>query len=77
MRNKAMKLAKLTIFSMLLLSIGGCSGRVVLLKNEQGELAKCEVKQGEAMIAGVINRDLSIEDGVKQYEAAGYKKISE
>lgn len=71
-----MKLVKLMVFGVTLLGIVSCSGRVVLLKNEKGEMAKCEVKQGEAMVAGVVNRDLSIEDCVKQYEAAGYRKIS-
>ncbi len=70
-----MKLVKLTVLGVIFFGVVGCSGKMVLLKNDKGEMVKGEVTQNEAMVAGVINRDLSIEDCVKQYEAAGYRKV--
>jgi hypothetical protein len=53
----------------------GCTGQVALLKNEKGELARCEVTQGEAMWSGVIVRDMTLQNCVSAYEKAGYKRL--
>ena len=54
----------------------GCAGQVALLKNDKGEIAKCEVTQGEAMWSGVIIRDMTVNNCVAEYEKAGYKRIN-
>ena len=52
-----------------------CTGKTILLRGENGDLAKCEVRAGETFLTGVIIRDMTLAQCIKQYEAAGYKKI--
>lgn len=55
--------------------LSGCTGRTVLLENAKGEIAKCEVSAGSAVLTGVIIRDMTISDCVAEYEKAGYKRV--
>ena len=56
--------------------LGGCTGRTVLLKNDEGRIARCEVSAGETMWTGVIIRDMTIDRCVSEFEKAGYKRVS-
>ena len=49
-----MKIANRTVLAIAVATLGGCTGQVALLKNDKGELAKCEVTQGEAMWSGIV-----------------------
>ena len=53
----------------------GWAGKTVLLKNNIGEIEKCEVSTTGAVMGGLIARNMAIEDCIEQYEAAGYKRI--
>lgn len=55
--------------------LSGCTGQTVLLKNNNGELAKCEVSAGSAYLTGIIIRDMTIDQCVSEYEKAGYKRV--
>jgi len=65
--------SKILMISVIFFNLTGCPGKTVLLKNEAGDIAKCQL----GPFSGGISRDLSITNCVKEYEAAGYKKISE
>jgi len=71
-----MKSAFLTISAFAVAILTGCTGHIALLKNAKGELARCEVTQGEAMWSGVIVRDMTISNCVAAYEKAGYTRVS-
>lgn len=71
----------MTVFRLKLLiamvaMLSGCTGQTALLRNDRGELAKCEVTQGEAMWSGVIVRDMTLNKCVEEYEKAGFKRIT-
>mgnify|MGYP003436132933 CR=1 FL=1 len=68
-----LKFSYVFIFSTILIS--GCAGKVALLKNQEGDVAKCEVSSGDTMLTGVIIRDMTINNCIEEYEKAGYKKI--
>jgi len=66
------------IILFVLLSSGvltGCAGKTVLLKNNIGEIEKCEVSTTWPVFARLIARNMAKDDCIKQYEAAGYKRI--
>lgn len=53
----------------------GCAASPMLLRNEKGEIVKCEPSTGSVLIGGYIGSKISVKDCVKQYEKAGYKRI--
>ncbi len=57
------------------LIVSGCVGKTVLLRNDKGDLARCEVSGGDAMLQGILIRDATLSNCINQYEAAGYKRI--
>ena len=71
-----MSISKLGLVIVIVGVLYGCAGQVALLKNDKGEIAKCEVTQGEAMWSGVIIRDMTVNNCVAEYEKAGYKRIN-
>lgn len=71
-----MHVARLMQLAVALAVLSGCSGKIVVLKNDQGETVKCEVSQSVALWFGVVARDLTLDDCVAKYEKAGFKKIS-
>lgn len=58
------------------LVLAGCAGRTVLLRNAEGELARCEVSAGSAYLTGVIIRDLTLKQCVDEYKKVGFRPIS-
>jgi hypothetical protein len=56
--------------------INGCTGKTVLLKNNKGELAKCEVSATDTMHTGIIGRNWTIDNCIKEYESAGYHRVT-
>ena len=70
-----MNITSLVSITVAISALSACTGQVALLKNDRGEIAKCEVSQGEAMWSGVIVRDMTIENCVSEYEKAGYKRV--
>ncbi len=57
------------------LVVSGCVGRTVLLRNDKGELARCEVSGGDAMLQGILIRDATLANCINQYKAAGYTRV--
>jgi hypothetical protein len=65
------------LFLFTVIAAAGCgtaTGRVVILKNDRGQIATCE-----RVIYSVWANDLeySVEKCIKQYEALGYKVVPE
>ena len=63
------------LFLLAIVAAAGCgtaSGRVVILKNNRGQIATCE-----KVIYSVWANDLDyrVENCIKQYEALGYKVV--
>ena len=71
-----MSLIKSLLLAVIVLMQYACTGQTALLRNDRGELAKCEVTQGEAMWSGVIVRDMTLNRCVEEYEKAGFRRIS-
>lgn len=65
------------VVSAVALTVTGCAGRTVHLKNAQGVEITCKVSTGSAMMTGVLMRDSTIDDCVKEKEAAGFKLTRE
>jgi len=64
---------KTTLLLVIGLSLTGCA-KTVLLKNAAGDVQKCEA---DGLLTGVIGRNMSINQCVKQYEKAGYTKVDD
>ena len=56
--------------------VAGCAGKTVLMRNEAGDIQKCEVSTTGAVLGGVIARDMSLKNCEKEWSAAGYKRIT-
>ena len=74
-KEKIMNGKRLVPLAVAIAMLSGCTGQTVLLRNNKGELAKCEVSAGSAMLTGVIIRDMTIDGCVSEYEKAGYKRV--
>lgn len=72
-----MKLLKILCIALTLFFLAGCSGKLVALKNDAGEVVTCEVGTGTTMLAGGLYRDIKIKTCVDDYESKGYEKIEE
>lgn len=73
-----MKLTKIILLVLVSISfITGCAGRTIYLKNDQGTEITCKVSTASAMMTGVLVRDSSIDDCVREKEAAGFKVTHE
>ncbi len=57
------------------MATSGCGGKTVLLRNEAGETARCEVGMGSTMVGGVWLRNRTIANCVEAHERAGFKVI--
>jgi hypothetical protein len=64
------------IVVLLALIVSGCAGKTILLKNDKGDVVRCEVSAGDAMSHGIFIRDRTLSNCIKEYEAAGYKRVS-
>lgn len=65
----------LVAIGLVLAVMAGCTGKTVLLKNDAGQVVRCEVGMGAAMIGGALLRNATIKNCVEQYETAGFKKL--
>lgn len=72
-----MRLSRLMLVIFLSFALAGCTGRIVHMKNDQGAEITCEVSTMSAMMTGVLIRDGSIDNCVKQKESAGFKVMHE
>ena len=68
---------KIISMSILLIFLGGCAGQRIALQNEAGEVVKCEVSTGSAMLTGTLMRDRKMRRCVEGYESKGYTKVVE
>lgn len=54
----------------------GCVAPMALMRNEQGDLQRCDGATAQ-ISGGLIGADLAVQECVRQYEAAGYRRVSE
>ncbi len=71
------RISIVTILIALFISLQGCTGKMVMLKNDSGETAKCEVSMASAMMTGVLIRDHTMDECIKEYENKGYSKVND
>lgn len=58
-------------------ALNACAfGGLVLMRNDRGETARCEVQGRDVFGVGMANVNAVIARCVKQYEAAGYKRAT-
>lgn len=69
---------KTSVFTLVvvLLGLSGCVAGSVLMRNDKGELVKCEAGTGAAIVGGYVGTKLQVNSCVKEYEAAGYTRIT-
>ena len=53
----------------------GCSGQMQLLRNDKGDVQKCEVTAAQEMTTGKLLANMQQNRCVKTWEQAGYTKI--
>jgi hypothetical protein len=53
----------------------GCAAAPILLRNDKGEIAKCESSGTMAMYGGYFGTRHQVSKCAEQYEAAGYKRV--
>ena len=51
-----------------------CTGRLILMQNDKGDVQKCEVTANEEMMTGAFMSGLQVDRCVEQWEALGYRK---
>ena len=66
-----------SIILVTILFLSACTGRIVRMQDERGHNINCEVSTTSAMMTGVLVRDNSIDECIKQHKAAGYKVSGE
>lgn len=59
----------------LALLLAGCAAPMVLMKNDKGEMVRCESDAGTTMMGGYIGSKMNRDACVRQYEAAGYQRV--
>lgn len=64
-------------FRMIFISalLTSCTGKMVLMKNDKGDIEKCAVSTGSAMLTGAWAAGRDVDRCVEQWQKAGYKKI--
>lgn len=68
---------RIQIMIFMLIGVTACAGKIVHLENAQGARITCEVSTASAMMTGVLVRDGSIYNCVRDKEAAGFKVVGE
>ena len=74
-KEKLMNCKILLLLTVAIAMLSGCTSRTVLLRNNKGEIRKCEVSTGTTLWTGVIIRDMTIDACDSQYDQAGYKRV--
>ncbi|MBI3597634.1 MAG: hypothetical protein HY203_10820 [Nitrospirae bacterium] len=59
----------------LMFSMVGCAASMVLMKNDKGEIARCEPNTGSTIAFGYIGSKMSVNSCVAEYEKLGYKRV--
>ncbi|MEE9119423.1 MAG: hypothetical protein V3U02_12630 [Calditrichia bacterium] len=65
---------KLFLIVLFALVFSAC-GKTIYLKNDSGDLTKCEVSTAKAMMVGAYLRNRELKNCVKEKELQGYKKV--
>jgi hypothetical protein len=58
----------------LLLVLSGCAAGMVLMKNDKGDLVRCEPSTGATLAFGYLGSKHSVNSCVEEYEKVGYRK---
>lgn len=66
---------KRIFIAILLIVASGCAAAPVVLKNDKGDLVKCEAGTGAVLMGGYIGSKYDVNKCSEQYEAAGYKRV--
>lgn len=74
-KGKVMNIKTFTFLTVVVALLTGCAGRTVLLANDKGLIAKCEVSTAATMWTGIIIRNMTINNCVSEFERAGYKRV--
>lgn len=62
--------------AVLLAVLAGCAGgRTILMKNEQGQIAQCQVSGASAALTGSYLRNIELRKCIEQYQAVGYQRV--
>lgn len=61
---------------MMILFTTACTGRLVLMQNDKGDVQKCEVTANEEIMTGAFMSGRQVDRCVEQWEALGYKKAT-
>lgn len=56
--------------------LAGCAGKTVLMRNQAGDVQRCEVSTTGAVLGGIIARDMALKQCEKEFRAAGYSRIT-
>ena len=57
------------------LGLIGCAGRLVVMKDQNGNVQKCEVSAGQQMAIGLL-ANAQVKNCIKTWESAGYKRVN-
>ena len=57
------------------ISIISCTGKMVLMKNNAGDVQRCEVSAQSEMLTGAWAAGREVDRCVEQWTKAGYKKV--
>lgn len=66
---------KLVVFIGITGLLSGCMAPMVMLRNEKGEIVRCEAGAGNALLSGYVGTKMQTESCAKQYEAAGFRRL--
>ena len=65
----------LLVVSLFGVLINGCAGRLVVMKDQNGNVQKCEVSAGQQMAIGLL-ANAQVKNCIKTWESAGYKRVN-
>ena len=65
----------LVVLIVSLLGFYGCVAGTVLMRNDKGDIARCEAGTAAALVGGYVGTRLQVNSCVEQYEAAGYRRV--
>lgn len=58
------------------LFLSSCAtGKTIVLKNEQGQTATCQVSGMSAAMTGSVIRNMELKQCIEQYQGIGYKRV--
>lgn len=72
---KGLKNVTSMAIALLAFSMVGCAASMVLMKNDKGEIARCEPNTGATIAFGYLGSKRSVDSCVTEYEKLGYKRV--